>query len=257
MDKTGIKTVVFDVHGTLVDKGGEAALRAAVKSAVSFLNCKGVRVGEESYFAIWKDNLKSWSLHLQENKEVDFYQWYKGILDRVGIASDQNMIKELNNFWMKGFKNFTRPMAGAEKLLAALRRKGYRLGVVSNGFACNNVLDLKRTKLYGYFSSIVISSDMGYRKPESAPFLKALTELETNPPNAVMVGDSMKEDICGAKKVGMRTVWVRGSDGLRAVTDKVLDSDAAVQSDETDVADVAVDQLEELYLLLSAGRWPG
>ena len=98
---------------------------------------------------------------------------------------------------------------------------------------------------------------MGYRKPESAPFLKALAELETNPPNAVMVGDSMKEDICGAKKVGMRTVWVRGSDGLRAVTDKVLDSDAAVQSDETDVADVAVDQLEKLYLLLSAGRWPG
>ncbi|MDT3699774.1 MAG: HAD-IA family hydrolase [Thermincola sp.] len=246
----------FDVHGTLVEKGGVKAFRAAVKSVVSFLNSRDVHLTEEDYFSIWKNNLKCWSSYLHENKEVDFYRWYEGILYRVGIAYDKSLIDLFNNYWMEGFKNFTKPIQGAGKLLSELKRQGYKLGVVSNGLARNNVLDLQRTGLESYFSSIVISSDVGYRKPESAPFLKALAELETNPQNAVMVGDSMKEDICGAKKVGMRTVWVRGCDGLRTVTDKVLDSDAAVQPDETDVADVVVDQLEELYLLLSAGRWP-
>lgn len=226
---------------------------------VSFLNSRDVHLTEEEYFSIWKNNLESWSSHLLENKEVDFYRWYEGILSRVGMAYNKGLIDQFNDFWMEGFKNFTKPIQGAEKLLSKLKRQGYKLGVVSNGLARNTVLDLQRTKLYGYFSSIVISSDLGYRKPESAPFLKALAELETNPQNAVMVGDSIKEDICGAKKVGLSTVWVGGSDGLRTVTEKVLASDAAVQPNETDVADVAdvvVDQLEELYTLLSTGRWP-
>lgn len=221
---------------------------------VSFLNSRDVHLTEEDYFSIWKNNLKSWSSHLHENKEVDFYRWYEGILSRVGITYDKSLIDLFNNFWMEGFKNFTKPIQGAGKLLSKLKRQGYKLGVVSNGFARNTVLDLQRTGLDSYFSSLVISSDVGYRKPDPLLFYKALEELEAAPLQAVMVGDNMEEDICGAKKVGLKTAWVRGNDGLRSVAEKVLGPDRSVQFNE---ADVVVEKLEDLYLLLTDGRWPG
>jgi putative hydrolase of the HAD superfamily len=251
--KISVEAVLFDVHGTLIDKGGEEALRAAVKSVVSFLQNCGTGIDDEGYFAIWQENLKRWALHLQGNREVDFYLWYEFILCKIGLEPNLKIIDELNSHWMMGFEKYTRSYEGSERLLVALRQRGYKLGVVSNGFARNTVLDLERTGLFRYFDAVVVSSDVGFRKPEPVVFRKALEKLAVHPGNAVMVGDNEAEDISGAKELGLSTVLIRNKDGLREVTNKILEVYLPANVVK---ADIQASGPEELLVLVEDGKWP-
>jgi len=95
-----------------------------------------------------------------------------------------------------------------------LRNAGYRLGVVTSGPEYQR-LKLKLTGLYDYFDVIVTRDDAGTIKPDPRIFLHALEALNVTPPEALMVGDSLSQDVYGAKNVGMTAVWINreGEDG--------------------------------------------
>jgi putative hydrolase of the HAD superfamily len=94
--------------------------------------------------------------------------------------------------------------------LTTLRAIGFHLGLISNASDSPNAFRLLRMHgLYSYFSTILISSVVGYRKPHEKIFLSALRTC----PNAIgshifMVGDLMSTDIVGGYRNGMQTVWL-------------------------------------------------
>lgn len=99
------------------------------------------------------------------------------------------------------------PRPGAIELLTRLRGQ-VRLALVSNGPA-----DLQRHKLTSAglldtFDVIVISGELGSRKPDPAPFLAALRRLHLRPEQAGMVGDHPDHDVQPARALGLRTAWV-------------------------------------------------
>ena len=63
-------------------------------------------------------------------------------------------------------------------------------------------------KISEYFNAIVVSEEIGWRKPSSHIFQHALNCLKVQANEAVYVGDSPIEDIKGAKDAGLRTVFV-------------------------------------------------
>ncbi len=67
---------------------------------------------------------------------------------------------------------------------------------------------LKREKLTELFASIVISAELGIRKPRKEIFLNACEALGTAPDECLFVGDSWQCDIVGAKALGMDTAWI-------------------------------------------------
>ena len=98
----------------------------------------------------------------------------------------------------------------AEDALRELRNK-YKLGLITNGAP-----DLQREKIQGsglalYFDSITISGEIGVGKPDPRIFRAALDALEVGPDPTVMVGNSLKRDIAGAQRVGMRAIWLNRS----------------------------------------------
>ncbi|WP_062370599.1 TIGR02253 family HAD-type hydrolase [Thermococcus guaymasensis] len=93
-----------------------------------------------------------------------------------------------------------------------LKEKGLKLGVVTSGPAYQR-LKLELTGLEGYFDAVVTRDDVGAIKPEPKIFLRALEELGVSPREAVMVGDSLRQDIYGGKNVGMKTVWIARDGG--------------------------------------------
>ncbi|AHL21853.1 TIGR02253 family HAD-type hydrolase [Thermococcus nautili] len=95
-----------------------------------------------------------------------------------------------------------------------LRESGYRLGVVTSGPEYQR-LKLELTGLDKYFDVIVTREDVKAIKPEPKIFLHALERLGVEPGEALYVGDSLSQDVYGAKHVGMRAVWINrdGSDG--------------------------------------------
>ncbi|NJE48907.1 TIGR02253 family HAD-type hydrolase [Thermococcus sp. 9N3] len=95
-----------------------------------------------------------------------------------------------------------------------LRSNGYRLGVVTSGPEYQR-LKLELTGLDKYFDVIVTREDVKAIKPEPKIFLHALELLGVEPGDALYVGDSLSQDVYGAKHVGMTAVWINrdGSDG--------------------------------------------
>jgi HAD superfamily hydrolase (TIGR01509 family) len=59
-----------------------------------------------------------------------------------------------------------------------------------------------------FFSTIVISDEFGRRKPHPSIFEEALRALDVSPEDALFVGDSVSDDIAGARNAGLRIVWL-------------------------------------------------
>jgi len=93
-----------------------------------------------------------------------------------------------------------------------LEEEGYLLGVVTSGPEYQR-LKLELTGLSKYFKVIVTREDVKAIKPEPKIFLYALNKLGAEPSEALYVGDSLTQDVYGAKHVGMKAVWIN-RDGL-------------------------------------------
>jgi len=96
--------------------------------------------------------------------------------------------------------------------LAELRRRGYRLGVISNWEAPTLPSLFDRFGMTPYFEHILPSRDAEAGKPHPHVFEKALGAFGVAPDRAVHVGDSFGCDVVGARGVGMVPVWVNPHD---------------------------------------------
>ena len=94
--------------------------------------------------------------------------------------------------------------------LHALHIAGIRMGLISNTHRCLASLQ-QHFDLAPYIGCAVSSSDHGYMKPHPDIFREALRQLGVQPAEAVMVGDSLTNDIEGARRIGMRGILVSRS----------------------------------------------
>jgi putative hydrolase of the HAD superfamily len=88
--------------------------------------------------------------------------------------------------------------------------RGVRLGLISNTHRSLETFQA-HFALDGLISATVSSFDHGYLKPHPSIFEAALRLIAVEPHEAVMVGDSVKHDIEGAMRVGMRGVLLQRS----------------------------------------------
>jgi putative hydrolase of the HAD superfamily len=107
--------------------------------------------------------------------------------------------------------------ASTHALLEALRARGLKLAIVSNTASPEWLLRpvLEQQGLVERVDAIVLSSEVGKRKPHPAIFERALAEVGVRPDEALFVGDRLDADVVGASNVGMRTVqalWFRADD---------------------------------------------
>jgi membrane-associated phospholipid phosphatase/phosphoglycolate phosphatase-like HAD superfamily hydrolase len=104
--------------------------------------------------------------------------------------------------------------AGAQEALLRLRAR-YRIVVATNAAdspAAEVRLALARVGLDEYVDDVISSADVGDHKPNYAFFRAALLHegirgLPLDPRRAVMVGDGTTNDIAGAQRAGIRTIW--------------------------------------------------
>jgi len=87
-------------------------------------------------------------------------------------------------------------------------RQSYRLALLTNGAS-----DLQREKIEGagigpYFEATLVAGDIGVAKPHPRMFTTILEQLGAQPDDAVMLGDSLRKDVAGAQKAGLKAVWV-------------------------------------------------
>jgi putative hydrolase of the HAD superfamily len=98
------------------------------------------------------------------------------------------------------------------RVLAALAARGVRIGLISNSHRCL-VSFQSHFELQGLITSAVSSSEHGFMKPHPSIFAAALQLVDVQPHEAMMVGDSVKQDVDGALAAGMRAVLVHRGEG--------------------------------------------
>lgn len=94
-----------------------------------------------------------------------------------------------------------------EPALRALAGRGLKIGLISNSHRCLASFQ-QHFELDGLIAAAVSSSEHGYMKPHPSIFEAALTLAGVDAAESVMVGDSLKHDIEGARRVGMRGILV-------------------------------------------------
>ncbi len=88
----------------------------------------------------------------------------------------------------------------------ALHRAGVRLGAVTNTYQTERGIR-RALRIHGlepYFSAVVVSADLGFRKPHPFLYRAAVERLGVSPRECLFVGDRVLEDVRGPKAVGMR-----------------------------------------------------
>jgi len=132
----------------------------------------------------------------------------KAVLFDLG---DNLLVEELEHqgkhVWEIDFKK----VKGVDDLLGILYVR-YKMAVVTNTVTSREYhirIALRRTGIEHYFDAIVTSVDVGAAKPEAKIYLKALEALNVKPSEAVMIGNRLKIDILGAKRLGIKTILLR------------------------------------------------
>ena len=118
-------------------------------------------------------------------------------------------------------------------VLSALHGR-YKLGIIAN----QSLGTQERIDKWGigqFFDVVIASAEAGCAKPDPGIFTMALRKAGCKAEDAVMIGDRLDNDIIPAKKLGMKTVWVRQGYAIYQNID-----------DESKRPDLIVDTIEEL-----------
>ncbi len=96
-----------------------------------------------------------------------------------------------------------------KELLDHLKGEGYRLAIVSNfDYAPTAHKLLERFELKPLFEEIIISEEVGWRKPKNIIFESVINKLGIEPKDALFVGDNFNADVVGSKALGMDAAWI-------------------------------------------------
>lgn len=169
-------------------------------------------------------------LELDENGYGDKTQLYRALRREFALAPEVDALIE--EFRRECYLE-TFPYPDAVPTLTALRARGARLAIVTNGSAQSQRAKLGPSGLGARVDAVLVSGELGVRKPDPAIFLRATAMLEAEPAACTFVGDNPVADIAGARGVGMRTAWI----GRGRSWPPELEAADVVLSDLTDLLD--------------------
>ena len=98
---------------------------------------------------------------------------------------------------------------GARDTIVNLRQQGVRTGIVTNGNDRVQNAKIDSIGIRDLMDTIVISEDVGLRKPEVAIFEVATVNVGVEAGESLFVGDNPEVDIVGAANAGLQTAWFR------------------------------------------------
>lgn len=90
--------------------------------------------------------------------------------------------------------------------LEALKGRGKKLHIITNGFSEVQHLKLQKSNLTSYFDVIICSDAIGISKPDPKIFLEALKQAGAHASTSAMIGDHLETDVLGANQVGMQGI---------------------------------------------------
>ncbi|MBC9731402.1 HAD family hydrolase [Streptomyces sp. TRM68367] len=184
---------LFDLDDTLIDHRAAFRVWAEEFAAEHSLGSEGV----------------SWLLTVKAD--------YSGPKDRLffSVRDEFNLAESADQLWRQYRRRIPELATCRSEDLEALeqlRGAGWRIGIVTNGMADNQLAKINRTGLAKLVNAWCVSDEVGIRKPD--PRIFHLAAQRCGGPvdhTSWMIGDSLTLDIAGGRAAGLRTVWINPS----------------------------------------------
>ena len=123
-------------------------------------------------------------------------------LAEAGCRSADEESRFLDGHYLDRLGRMSRLVPGARELLAGLRSRSYKIGILSNGFTRVQHCKLQTSGLDSLVDAVVLSDDAGVAKPDRRIFEYARQKAGVSPGSCLMVGDNPDTDIAGALAAG-------------------------------------------------------
>ena len=193
---------VFDLYGTLIDIRTDEESEELWEGISLLLGDGEERADDvrEEYLALCHE------AHKGGYHELDVMSVFVKLLERRSIDTSvaPSFAFEFRRLSMVHLSCFH----GVKTMLRELRAKGGKVYLLSNAQSCFAIDELCTTGLYDLFDGIVISSDIGVKKPSPEVFNIAFERLGITAEDSIYIGNDMRDDIIGASGVGMKTVYI-------------------------------------------------
>lgn len=193
---------IFDLYGTLIDIWTDEG-REELWEGIALLLGDGEEKAEsvrEEYLALCRE------AHRGGYHEINLLGVFEKLLENRGVDKSvaPSLASEFRRLSMVRIGCFK----GVKTMLRELKKAGGGVYLLSNAQSCFTVDELRICGLYDLFDGIVISSDIGVKKPSVQAFEIAFNTFGISKDNSMYIGNDMRDDILGASGAGLRTLYI-------------------------------------------------
>lgn len=150
--------------------------------------------------------LKIFEKHFMLEKHYKLEVPIRGLLEELDIKYTEKLIAELKGI-LEEASHSNEAFPETLKVLGELK-KNYKLGLISNTFYQTFEGLEQKFRLYGIFDVILKSYETKILKPHPKIFEIMIKELNVKKSEALMVGDSLKDDIQAAETFGIKGILI-------------------------------------------------
>ncbi len=194
-----IKAVIFDMFETLITLftehtyfGEDAASDAGVDPVL--------------YRKVWHENEKD-----RTTGKMTIEEGIAETLRKLGVYSDELLNTIVSKRLAALQETFDQIPDESVQLLLELRRRGIKVGLITNTFSDERDL-IRSSKLFPLFDATRISYEEGVLKPDPSMYQSIMVELGVTPDECLYVGDGGSRELFAARDIGMKPLqasWFR------------------------------------------------
>jgi len=197
---TPVRAIGFDIDHTLaIDNRLE---RVALLRLLEFVLARGGRT-----LGTLADEIENIDALLTRQRTGEFSvdEAVRRFVSERGLEPDRSFVETFRANAVEMVEEFVVPLPGVKRMLETLRRRGIAVAVLSNGW---NPLQARKAMQAGFGGPVLVSSEIGERKPQAGAFDLLAARLGTPPDQTWYVGDDPHVDVAGAQDAGMGAIWI-------------------------------------------------
>lgn len=192
-----IKAVFFDLDGTLFDR--DTTVGNLLEEQYVAFATELARIPREDFVA----RVAVLDDHGHRSKP----EVYAMVCGEFGLPLSLGQTLT-TDFWDR-YHDDCRPFPGLIETLQELRRRGKKLGIVTNGTSAVQDGTIDALAIRDLMDAILVSEAEGVRKPSPEIFQRAAARVGVQSAECCYVGDHPEIDVAGARGAGLHAIWKR------------------------------------------------
>lgn len=214
MNGRRIRVIAFDFGGTLFSTSGLDKVTPELERAFVDALVREGGVATAVAGKVWQSYLSGWKARRAKGsslpeKEISSLDIFRQALASKGLSLPSEAQTRVLEAYHSLQSELFAPLPGVIEWLPLIAKQGYRLAIASNNAWVGLIrAPLRRHGLEELFDEVIVSGDIGWRKPHRRMFEVLLERMRVAPGEVLYVGDSFPHDCATPRAMGMMTCLV-------------------------------------------------